>query len=373
MRVKKQRRHRKIVRFYTACYGLRQPYKVLCDVNFVHHLVVNRITPADKALSNILGAPVMLFTTKCAISELKKQDLRHVPSHSQALEAAESLITARCDHERAMSADDCIMDIIGQNNPEHFFVATQHADLREKILKIPGVPAIYALRTALFLESPSAAQRQFVKTSEEQRLHMTDLEYKMLTKGTNNMSTSHQEKDRSDEDGFGDQNLEVQAVAKKHTARKGLGVKDKVQFKRKKAKGPNPLSCKKKKTLKNPDLHSVQERKDGDATLRSRKKRNRLRKSKRPVEADGLPRSLNYSLWDKYWDFEPDSWLGSYADHKIPKTHLPKSLELLPYPNNALIKQYIVEYYILGDLMSYREQRTRIAADYGLRSLEEQG
>lgn len=103
-------------------------------------------------------------------------------------------------------------------------------------LQIPGVPAIYALRTALFLESPSAAQREFVKTSEEQRLHMTDLEYKMLTKGTNNMSTSHQEKDRSDEDGFGDQNLEVQAVAKKHTARKGLGVKDKVQFKRKKAK-----------------------------------------------------------------------------------------------------------------------------------------
>ncbi|BFG30878.1 hypothetical protein CerSpe_171520 [Prunus speciosa] len=268
MRVKKQRRHRKIVRFYTACYGLRQPYKVLCDVNFVHHLVVNRITPADKALSNILGAPVMLFTTKCAISELKKQDLR-------------------CDHERAMSADDCIMDIIGQNNPEHFFVATQHADLREKILKIPGVPAIYALRTALFLEAPSAAQRQFVKTSEEQRLHMTDLEYEMLTKGTKNMSTSHQEKDRSDEDGFGDQNLEVQALEKKHTARKGLGVKDKVQFKRKKAKGPNPLSCKKKKTLKNPDLHSVQERKDGDATLRSRKKRNRSRKGKTPVEADG--------------------------------------------------------------------------------------
>ncbi|KAL6279434.1 hypothetical protein ACE6H2_016315 [Prunus campanulata] len=287
MRVKKQRRHRKIVRFYTACYGLRQPYKVLCDVNFVHHLVVNRITPADKALSNILGAPVMLFTTKCAISELKKQDLRHVPSHSQALEAAESLISARCNHERAMSADDCIMDIIGQNNPEHFFVATQHADLREKILKIPGVPAIYALRTALFLEAPSAAQRQFVKTSEEQRLHMTDLEYEMLTKGTKNMSTSHQEKDRSDEDGFGDQNLEVQALEKKHTARKGLGVKDKVQFKRRKAKGPNPLSCKKKKTLKNPDLHSVQERKDGDATLRSRKKRNRSRKGKRPVEADG--------------------------------------------------------------------------------------
>ncbi|BBG96250.1 PIN domain-like family protein [Prunus dulcis] len=49
--------------------------------------------------------------------------------------------------------------------------------------------------------------------------------------------------------------------------------------------GPNPLSCKKKKTQKNPD-HSVQilkfhAGKDGDTTLRSRKKRNRSRKGKR--------------------------------------------------------------------------------------------
>lgn len=95
MRVKKQKRHRKIVRFYTACYGFRQPYKVLCDVTFVHHLVTNRITPADKALSNILGAPVTLFTTKCAVAELKMHGPSLGPSHSESLEAANSLITAR--------------------------------------------------------------------------------------------------------------------------------------------------------------------------------------------------------------------------------------------------------------------------------------
>lgn len=100
-------------------------------------------------------------------------------------------------------------------------------------MQIPGVPVVYSLRTALLLEAPSAAQRQFVKTSEEQRLHMTDLEYKMLEKRAKNML----EKDSSDEDvGCGDQNLQVQAVEKKRTARKELGVKDKVQFKRKKAK-----------------------------------------------------------------------------------------------------------------------------------------
>lgn len=68
MKVKKQKRHRKIVRFYTACCGFRPPLKVLCDGTFVHHLLVNRITPADDALSNLLGAPVKLFTTGYSIA-----------------------------------------------------------------------------------------------------------------------------------------------------------------------------------------------------------------------------------------------------------------------------------------------------------------
>ncbi|KAM1078481.1 hypothetical protein TB2_025171 [Malus domestica] len=286
MRVKRQKRHRKSVRFYTACYGFRQPYKVLCDVTFVHHLVTNRITPADKAISNVLGAPVVLFTTKCALAELKQHGPMFGPSYSQSLEAANSLIIARCDHESPASAEDCILDVVGQSNSEHFFVATQHVDLRQKLLKIPGVPAIYALRTALLLESPSDAQCQFVKSSEEQRLHMTELEYKMLKKKRNILNFHEKDDPSGEEDGSGDQNMEAQVVAKRDTARKGLGVKDKVQFKRKRAKGPNPLSCKKKK-MKNTDRHSAQDRKDGDATLRSRKKRSRSRKGKKTLEADG--------------------------------------------------------------------------------------
>ena len=66
MRLKKQKRHRKIVRFYMACFGFRDPFKVLCDGTFVNHILVNRITPADTALSNILGATVKIFTTRFA-------------------------------------------------------------------------------------------------------------------------------------------------------------------------------------------------------------------------------------------------------------------------------------------------------------------
>ncbi|KAJ6356664.1 hypothetical protein OIU78_004713 [Salix suchowensis] len=48
----------------SACFGVRQPYKVLCDGTFLHHLIVNNIAPADTAISNILGGSVKLFTTR---------------------------------------------------------------------------------------------------------------------------------------------------------------------------------------------------------------------------------------------------------------------------------------------------------------------
>jgi len=41
-----------------------------------------------------------------------------------------------------MKADSCILEIIGENNPEHFFVATQDTDLRRKLLEVSNIPPI---------------------------------------------------------------------------------------------------------------------------------------------------------------------------------------------------------------------------------------
>lgn len=35
-----------------------------------------------------------------------------------------------------MSADACIIDIIGEKNSEHFFVASQDVDLRKKLQEV---------------------------------------------------------------------------------------------------------------------------------------------------------------------------------------------------------------------------------------------
>uniref|UniRef100_A0A6N2LRV4 Uncharacterized protein n=1 Tax=Salix viminalis TaxID=40686 RepID=A0A6N2LRV4_SALVM len=76
-------------------------YSFICDGTFLHHLIVNNIAPADTAISNILGGSVKLFTT-------------------------------RCDHEQMKNAEGCIVEIIGENNLDHFFVGTQDTDMRKK-------------------------------------------------------------------------------------------------------------------------------------------------------------------------------------------------------------------------------------------------
>ncbi|XP_057788382.1 uncharacterized protein LOC131005412 isoform X2 [Salvia miltiorrhiza] len=248
MRFAKQKRHRKAVRFFTACFGFREPFKILCDGTFVHHLIANGIAPADTALMNILGAPVKLFTTRCAVAELKSLG----SSYSDSVDAARSLMIARCDHENRKSAVACITEVIGEKNTEHFFVATQDAELRKKFQQIPGVPLVYALRNALFLERPSAFQQEFAKAAEEERSRMTDLEWKML-KLKKKRVANDEERDSSETE---DQILETLSP-RTNVKMTRIDKADKAQVKRKKrAKGPNPLSCKKKQKQGNTDTAS---------------------------------------------------------------------------------------------------------------------
>ncbi|WOL18935.1 rRNA-processing protein [Canna indica] len=269
MRVKKQKRHRKVVRFYSACFGFRDPYKVLCDGTFIHHLLQHRLTPADDVLAHLLGARALLFTTRCIIGELRSLG----ESHSEALEAAQELITARCDHENRVSALVCVESVIGETNSEHFFVATQDVDMRKKFREVPGVPVIYGLRNSLFIEQPSSKQKEFVKSTEEKRLHMNEAEYlKLHKKNLKDEMANNSENDMAEE---------PQVRKNISTAKRMLGVAEKSKFKRKMAKGPNPLSCKKKKRKYDTSIAKNQDRADGGPT-----KKKRIRKRKRSSKPD---------------------------------------------------------------------------------------
>lgn len=94
MRVKKQKRHRRAVRFYTACFGFREPFKILCDGTFVHHLLANGITPADTALANTLGATVKIFTTRspAVYQYVAFSSLFHIPVGEKFLHTPSLLV-----------------------------------------------------------------------------------------------------------------------------------------------------------------------------------------------------------------------------------------------------------------------------------------
>eukprot|EP00262_Sarcandra_glabra_P016748 TRINITY_DN555_c2_g2_i1.p1 TRINITY_DN555_c2_g2~~TRINITY_DN555_c2_g2_i1.p1 ORF type:complete len:287 (+),score=49.18 TRINITY_DN555_c2_g2_i1:89-949(+) len=272
MRVKKKKHHRKMVRFYKACFGFREPFKVLCDGTFVHHLILNHhftVSDKEKALSNLLGSPTKLFVTRCILEELKTLG----DSYSQSLQAARNLFTARCDHEQRKSAAKCIEGIIGANNPEHYFLATQDTDLQKIFQAIPGVPVIYGLRNSLYLEPPSASQRQFVKSTEEERLRMSELEYKMLVKREKRLEIPviSDATDASEE--VGDEVMTRQVQSNINGSRRKLGVANTSKFKRKRAKGPNPLSCKKKKNNPSPSPGQNHDGVAGDITKRKRNRR----------------------------------------------------------------------------------------------------
>uniref|UniRef100_A0A453JV70 PIN domain-containing protein n=1 Tax=Aegilops tauschii subsp. strangulata TaxID=200361 RepID=A0A453JV70_AEGTS len=93
MRVKRRSRHRKVVKFYSTCFGFREPYKVLIDGTFVHHLLVHQLLPADDALRELLSASRAppLLTSKCVVAELRRLG----KSHSEAFDAAQLVATAR--------------------------------------------------------------------------------------------------------------------------------------------------------------------------------------------------------------------------------------------------------------------------------------
>ncbi|TVU01802.1 hypothetical protein EJB05_52733 [Eragrostis curvula] len=202
MRVKKRSRHRKAVKFYSTCFGFREPYKVLVDGTFVYHLLTQGLLPADEALRDLLSAsrtPV-LSTSKCVLAELRRLG----KSHAHCFDAASLLATTKCEHDKV----------------------------------IPGVPVIYGLKNSLFIEQPSVQQRKFAQLDEEKRLNMDISEYKKLLKAASEGKTA----DDEIESGGEQHKRSISSLVKN-----ALGVAEKSKFKRNRAKGPNPLSCRKKK------------------------------------------------------------------------------------------------------------------------------
>jgi rRNA-processing protein FCF1 len=124
-------------------------------------------------------------------------------------------------------------------NSHSYFVATQDEALSDALRAIPYVPLLRLGRAVLLLESPSAASRHLAGTNERKKMrnaggNVTPEERDML------LSVRGRDASRRIEDA----RSERRKIEMRSRGEIGGGYSDR---KRKRAKGPNPLSCKRGK------------------------------------------------------------------------------------------------------------------------------
>lgn len=87
---------------------------------------------------------------------------------------------------------------------------------------------MFGVRNILLIDQPSDFQRETANSSEKKRLNMTEKEKKMLEKQTARILASNKEEGTSE--------YEQWERPRVVSTRNGLGVKDRPQFKRNRAK-----------------------------------------------------------------------------------------------------------------------------------------
>lgn len=208
MKIKRQKKVHRYLGFFCNNFGIRRPYQVLVDGTFSQAALVYKINIKEQ-LQKYLDAEVKFLTTACVITETEKLG----PKLYGAMLIVKQFIVHKCGHEKnPISASDCLLSMLGAINSNHYFIATQDPNLRNKAKHISGVPILYLNYNAPIMEKPSSFCEKIVKKQQAIKFAPTQHETEML-----------------------------KTLKEKH-----FGVSEmKPRIRKRKIKGPNPLSCKK--------------------------------------------------------------------------------------------------------------------------------
>jgi len=232
MKVTRLKKASKRLNYYINNFGYRLPIQVLIDGTFAYASIKvrigveneiyfikcnfqNKLTIEDQ-LKNYLQFDLRLLTTPCIIIESEKLDQKLQPVSNKL----KTFTLNKCGHEKnPLTGADCIKALVKEN---HYIVATQDRDLQEWIRNQVGIALLYLHNVVPNLDEPSLKSRKFIDGKSKASMKVTKFEDQQLT-----------------------------GLKKKE----GLVKEPTIRKLKKKLKGPNPLSCKKKKKDK---LNQVQ-------------------------------------------------------------------------------------------------------------------
>ncbi|XP_071964584.1 rRNA-processing protein UTP23 homolog [Antedon mediterranea] len=209
MKVRRYKHARRFLSFYKNNYQFRAPYQILIDGTFTNMALQYKINLKEQ-IPKYIGEEVQLLTTNCAISEMENLGSKLYG----AMSILKRFKVRKCAHHgKPVGASECLLSMLVDGNQHHYFIATQDPDLSNQLRKVPAAPLLYINFNAIVLEKPSLVSQ---KTADN--------------KLSNKLAPSTEEKDTL-----------------KKLKQRFLPQAERVRFKKKKPKGPNPLSVKKKK------------------------------------------------------------------------------------------------------------------------------
>uniref|UniRef100_A0AAA9SMZ6 rRNA-processing protein UTP23 homolog n=1 Tax=Bos taurus TaxID=9913 RepID=A0AAA9SMZ6_BOVIN len=234
MKITRQKHAKKHLGFFRNNFGVREPYQILLDGTFCQAALRGRIQLREQ-LPRYLMAETQLCTTRCVLKELETlgKDLYGAKLIAQKCQVR------NCPHfKNAVSGSECLLSMVEDGNPHHYFLATQDQNLSMKVKKKPGIPLMFIIQNTIVLDKPSPKTIAFVKAVESGQL----------------VSVHEKQSIR--------QLKEEQGLVKDPEQRR--------RKKRKKVSGPNPLSCLKKKKKTQDTNSSASEKKRKRKRIRNR-------------------------------------------------------------------------------------------------------
>lgn len=202
---------RKVLTYYRVNFGILPPYKVLCDAPFIH-VAPQRSIFLKEALPKLLSGAATPVVTRCILEELRTLG----NDFSEAAAFAKRCIREPCAHGATRkSASECISAFLDKGNSSKLILATNDTDVSLRAMEKCDIPIVnIANQTRLVLRKPTATAIENTRHAREEK------------------NTSLQGSDKA---------LLAEINAKKPLKLK-LGI-----VRKRRAKGPNPLSMKKGK------------------------------------------------------------------------------------------------------------------------------
>ncbi|WFD33805.1 hypothetical protein MCUN1_000625 [Malassezia cuniculi] len=214
MRQKRAKAYKRLLHQYVMHYGFREPWQVLIDNTFADSLVRYKVEDPMKQVGTVLDAKVKPMITQCCMEALyaaERSSNDDDRAHARKVIAlAKGWERRMCNHKQALEPGVCLESVIGATNKHRYVLAADDVKVRRaRRAAVPGLPILHYSSSVLVLEPMST---------------LTEDDIQQRRNGASAVSAVEK------------------AILKKEQPKQAPEPPS-IRPKRKRAKGPNPLSC----------------------------------------------------------------------------------------------------------------------------------